>query len=735
MTNASSSEGRKYSAFLSYSHQDERWGRWLQRALETYRVPSRLVGRTTTSGVITRRLGPIFRDRSDLPTATDLGATITEALRASANLIVICSPNSATSRWVNEEIRVFRALGRGHRIFCLIVDGEPHASDKPGREVDDCFAPALRFIESADGQPTGQRAEPIAADARPGADGRTNAKLKIVAGLLDVGLDELKQREQRRRYQRLAVVAGLALVVMFVTTGLAIEAQIARRAAEQRRKAAESLVDFMLADLNDKLRQVQRLDILEAVDNQAMAYFLAQPIAEMTDQTLALRAKALLKIGNVREDQGNLPAAMESYAAASDVAAELVRRNPGDPDLEAAYAETLNHTGNAYWYQGDLDHALECFQRAVAMLEAATGKRASSDWLFALSSARTNAGRVLEARGDFAAAKPLYEAVLATSQRQAAREPNDTRWQTNVADADDSLGKLALQQGQLAQAVAAYRDVQQAKEGLWRQDPANRDVQESLLLSEAILGRTLALCGADEVAASYVRSAVTRASALVAFDATQADWRMELGKYSALLGGLERRAGRLEEAADRNRDALRVLQELTVTDATNSSWRRELASARVEAGRLQLAVGDFAEAGRLLDAALTTITSERAGNPQDRGLRLLEAQARIVQGRVAMQRDHVVAARDHWTQARDVVAPAAQVGADPNFLAAWAGSLLLLGDAKHAAPVLARLATMGFRTPDFEALAAAAGQAYRVDPSVPQCSVDVSGVNGDAPVK
>jgi len=289
MANTPSSDRRSYGAFLSYSHQDERWGSWLQRALEGYRVPSRLVGRTTSSGVVTRRLGPIFRDRSDLPTATDLGATITEALRASVNLIVICSPTSASSRWVNEEIRVFRALGRGNRIFCLIVDGEPHASDMPGREAEECFAPALRFIESADGRPAGQRAEAIAADARPGADGRTNAKLKIVAGLLDVGLDELKQREQRRRYQRLAVVAALALVVMFVTTGLAIQAQIARRAAEERRKEAESLVDFMLTDLNDKLRQVQRLDILEAVDKQAMAYFLGRPIEVMTDQTLALR--------------------------------------------------------------------------------------------------------------------------------------------------------------------------------------------------------------------------------------------------------------------------------------------------------------------------------------------------------------------------------------------------------------------------------------------------------------
>jgi hypothetical protein len=36
--------GFRYWAFISYSHQDKSWGRWLHRALETYRVPQRLVG-------------------------------------------------------------------------------------------------------------------------------------------------------------------------------------------------------------------------------------------------------------------------------------------------------------------------------------------------------------------------------------------------------------------------------------------------------------------------------------------------------------------------------------------------------------------------------------------------------------------------------------------------------------------------------------------------------------------
>src|SRR5581483_7771354 len=92
----------RYRAFISYSHQDERWGRWLHRALETYRVPRRLVGRETPAGTIPRRLLPIFRDRDEMASSSELAGTINEALSDSAFQIVICSPHAASSRWVNE---------------------------------------------------------------------------------------------------------------------------------------------------------------------------------------------------------------------------------------------------------------------------------------------------------------------------------------------------------------------------------------------------------------------------------------------------------------------------------------------------------------------------------------------------------------------------------------------------------------------------------------------------------
>jgi hypothetical protein len=162
----------KYWAFISYSHADDVWGAWLHKALERYRVPRGLVGRNMADGKVPRGVKPIFRDREELASASSLPQRINEALAQSRHLIIVCSPRSAVSRWVNEEIKTFKKLGREDRVLCLIVDGEPNATDKPDSGTLEAFPQAIRFQVGPDGELTGARAEPIAADARKGKDGK-----------------------------------------------------------------------------------------------------------------------------------------------------------------------------------------------------------------------------------------------------------------------------------------------------------------------------------------------------------------------------------------------------------------------------------------------------------------------------------------------------------------------------------------------------------------------------------
>ena len=210
----------KYWAFISYSSRDTRWAEWLHKALESYQIPRNLVGRRNNGITILRRLFPIFRDRDELPSAYDLNDKVHEALRDLFSLVVICSPHAAPSVWVNEEVRLFKSMGKSERIFPLIVDGEPNASDRPDGAMWECFPPALRFEGSASDAPGGRRIVPLAADAREGKDGRGNALLKLIAGIVGVGFNDLRRREiSRRRRGRFARVAIGAAAIVVLSVG------------------------------------------------------------------------------------------------------------------------------------------------------------------------------------------------------------------------------------------------------------------------------------------------------------------------------------------------------------------------------------------------------------------------------------------------------------------------------------------------------------------------------------
>jgi hypothetical protein len=206
----------RYWAFISYSHRDAEWARWLHRKLETYRIPEEWLGTRVADRTIPRRLHPIFRDRDELPSAGSLNDRIREALAASHALIVICSPSAATSLWVNEEVRAFKALGRTRWICPLIVEGEPHASDHPDLRLPECLPPALRFDVAADGTLSNQRSDPLAGDAREGKDGRSDACLKLIAGVLGIGFDDLRRRDlvRRRRRQLFGALLSSAILLL-----------------------------------------------------------------------------------------------------------------------------------------------------------------------------------------------------------------------------------------------------------------------------------------------------------------------------------------------------------------------------------------------------------------------------------------------------------------------------------------------------------------------------------------
>ena len=178
-------EPSKYFAFISYKREDEEWAVWLQHELEYYHLPDSLNGREDLPKVFR----PVFRDIDELK-AGNLPEQIYEALASSANLIVICSPRSAQSEWVNKEIHDFVEIGEKKgvnnfdRVFPFIVEGTPHAKDK----ADECFPKVLRDLPDDKERIGGNVNE----------SGRDKAFIKVMAGMLpNVSMDMLWNRYER----------------------------------------------------------------------------------------------------------------------------------------------------------------------------------------------------------------------------------------------------------------------------------------------------------------------------------------------------------------------------------------------------------------------------------------------------------------------------------------------------------------------------------------------------------
>jgi hypothetical protein len=283
----------RYAAFISYSHADSEICDRLHRRLESYVVPRSLAGRTGPHGSTGRRLGKFFRDRVELGAHHDLGAEIREALDASAALIVLCSPKSAGSRYVEDEIRYFKSLGRAGQVYAAIISGEPHAAGKPGLSAaDECFPRALIFRVGDGGALTGdpEASEPVAADLRDRKDGLENGSLKLIAGLLDVGLDDLVQRErqaERQRRLRANLIAG-AMTVLAIGAGVGgvfawINGETASRRANELAAANAELdsANARLKTTNDQLDTANRDLETQLDENRQLTTRMQSVIDEM----------------------------------------------------------------------------------------------------------------------------------------------------------------------------------------------------------------------------------------------------------------------------------------------------------------------------------------------------------------------------------------------------------------------------------------------------------------------
>jgi hypothetical protein len=505
-----SDEVRHYCAFLSYSHTDSRPASRLHHWLETYKIPKRALAR---SDVAKRTLSPIFRDRAELPASSSLDREVREALAASEALLVLCSPEAQASRWVNEEITLFRKLHPDRPVIAAILKGEPA----------DCFPRAL--LEAPD---QSHSQEPIAADFRPQQDGSRLARLKIVAGLSGIPLDRIIQRDAQRQVRRVMAITAAALILVLALGLMLLSIIEAKRETDAQRQRAEGLIEFMLTDLRGKLQGVGRLDVLQSVNAKALAYYASdRNLDALPPESLERRARALHAMGEDELRRGDEAKAISQFKEAYRTTSTLLAYRPEDPQLIYAHAQSEFWLGYVDFMHDRNDQALPRFKAYQSMAAKLVELRPKeSRYWRELAFAHGNMCTIEVTNKKGAEAVAVCEHALAAMVKAIDLDESNVSLAIDIANRHAWLADAFLLQGAYTPALTQRQLQSGILKRLIDKDPLNAAYLQDWILARYSMSDLLNRTGNKTEALKMRTDALRDVARLVAKDPENRDWQV-----------------------------------------------------------------------------------------------------------------------------------------------------------------------------------------------------------------
>ncbi|NNL03732.1 MAG: hypothetical protein HKO85_00485, partial [Xanthomonadales bacterium] len=298
---------------------------------------------------------------------------------------------------------------------------------------------------------------PLAADARRSADGRRGALLKLVAGLLGTGLDELIQRDARRRQRRLVAGITVTAVIALSMAVLAAFALSAREDAKRRLSQSEDLIGFMIDDLRGQLAPLGQVAVLKSVGDQALEYFESLEDADLTEAALLRKSRALYQIGEVYFELGEFQQAQVSFGLSLEQARVLAA---ADPDSSARLFELSQAefwAGYAAWYARDLEQAeqhLQAYHQAAWALHSREPD--NPDWVMETFWAANNLGSLAFGRQRYEVALGYFQEAVARIELLLGQEATLERRFEKTA-VQSWLGSTYYHLGDLGQSSTAFQ--------------------------------------------------------------------------------------------------------------------------------------------------------------------------------------------------------------------------------------------------------------------------------------
>lgn len=593
----------RYKAYISYSHKDEAWAAWLHRALESYHIPRKLVGTESAHGPVPARIRPVFRDREDLSSASDLGQTVKHSLTDSENLIVICSPAAVASRWVNEEIRQFSRSGRVDRIFCIIVDGSASIDGSIG----DILPTALTEVGLQ---------EPLAADARAWADGKKTAKLKLVAGMLGIHLDELRQRDLQRQRKR-RVIIGLGIVAAVSLSVMTVISQIAE---QHEREKAEQLATFVV-DLGERLRSDADLETLALIGAEATRHLENLDLDRLSPETGEKVALAFRQMGNVNQGQGNPVEAQADFERSRNILLALTVRYPESQEL-------LFQLGNAEFYIGDLHRSQDRYEKARQSMEKYQKLTQqlfemdpeNPDWVLELSYSHNNiAALQLEGGGTIDDETLFHIGESVRLMEEVVRlKPDDMVIAEDYATALAWAADAQLQTCNLDAAMVLRERVRELAENASLYDPGNNIFKRGYAFALTGVSRLQAQLGRLLPAELNLRKSISILQQLYAADQSNVNYRKQMVYRQIMLADLLQESGQPAAAWTLAEELKPETEAGGVLVTSEESSTKEYINYLIVLAKIELHSGNSVAANSNLEEAIKLQVGLAASRPWDR---------------------------------------------------------------------------------------------------------------------
>jgi serine/threonine protein kinase/tetratricopeptide (TPR) repeat protein len=515
---------------------------------------------------------------------------------------------------------------------------------------------------------------------------------------------------RRRRFATVAAaISSAVLVVVAVMGWREFRARQAAEAAEQRaslrQRQAEDLIGFMLGDLRKKLEGVGRLEVLDAVGEQAMAYFAAVPAAELSDEELARRSKALYQLGEVRVNQGQLPAARVAFQEALRLAEAQVARAPNNEERAFELAQCRFWLGSVDWNQGLSAEALEELAEYLALAESGAARFPESrKWQMEVAYATSSLAAVHQDRGELDLAETLIRRSISIKEGLLALEPANFEWRNSQANSLAWLSELLRSRGRQRASIETFYDELELRESLLAENPGDPSAKSYLTMALGNLGEVLLETGALDSARKAFDRELETVQALAGEDPSNRNWQRDLavayrhlGETLSYTGEVGRGAGNLDRSAQ-------IFTSLVSLDPSNAEWLKQQGETRLKIAELNLR---RSEAGKSLveaQSALTILEPRLTGARKDFKLALLVGRLFLAKGRSLLAQGNRRAAQECFEKALKLYESAEMSDGSARFRDSLVRILLHLGRHEEASHEMLLLRDAGYAHPGFAAV-------------------------------